>query len=161
MRGIKYMAKLKDIMVYIIEKYPFKSDLSNAKLTKMIYLADWKHAITYGGQISGINWYFDNYGPFVWDIKDEAENDSEFFLVKEVLNAYGSPKVVISLKDITYLPKLTKGEEDSIDHVIETTKKLNWDQFIRLVYSTYPIISSEKYTYLDLSKKAEEYLVCA
>ena len=154
------MAKLKDIMVYIIEKYPLKSDLSNAKLTKMIYLADWKHAITCGNQISEIKWYFDNYGPFVWDIKDEALNESEIFIVKEVLNAYGSPKVIIGMKQIQYHPEITKEEASSIDHVIESAKKLNWDQFIRLIYSTYPIISSEKYTYLDLSKKAKEYLMC-
>jgi hypothetical protein len=154
------MANLKDIMVYIIKKYPLKSDLSNAKLTKMIYLADWRHAITYGRQISGIKWYFDNYGPFVWDIKDQALNDSELFIVEEVLNAYGSPKVIISMKEIQYEPEISNEEANSIDHVIETTKKLNWDQFIRLVYSTYPIISSEKYTYLDLSTKAKEYSVC-
>jgi len=153
------MAKLKDIMVYIIKKYPFKMDLSNAKLTKMIYLADWKHAISYGGQISGIKWYFDNFGPFVWDIKNEALNDLELFTVKEILNTYGSPKVIIGMKQIQYLPEITNEEAKSIDHVIETAKKLNWDQFIRLVYSTYPIISSEKYSYLDLSKKAKEYLV--
>jgi len=154
------MAELKDIMVYIIQKYPLKMDLSNAKLTKMIYLADWKHAITYGSQISAIRWYFDNYGPFVWDIKDEALNDSEVFAVKEVLNAYGSPKVIIGMNQIKYDPIISKEEANSIDHVIESARKLNWDQFIRLVYSTYPIISSEKYTYLDLPKKAEEYSIC-
>jgi len=148
------MAKLKDIMAYIIEEYPLKSDLSNAKLTKMIYLADWRHAITYGNQISEIRWYFDNYGPFVWDIKDEAQNDSEIFVVKEVLNAYGSPKVIIGLNKIGYVPEIAEEEAKSINHVIESAKKLNWDQFIRLVYSTYPIISSEKYNYLDLVKKS-------
>jgi hypothetical protein len=153
------MAKLKDIMAYIIKEYPLKSDLSNAKLTKMIYLADWKHAITYGHQISDIMWYFDNYGPFVWDIKDEALNEPEIFVVKEVLNAYGSPKVIIGLNQMQYTPKISVEEAKSINHVIESAKKLNWDQFIRLVYSTYPIISSEKYNHLDLVKKAKEYLV--
>lgn len=154
------MAKLKDVMVYIIKKYPYKSDLSNAKLTKMIYLADWKHAITCGHQISSINWYFDNYGPFVWDIKDEAKNNLDLFSIKEELNAYGSQKVIIGLKDMRYVPQIADDEQLSIDHVIETAKKLNWDQFIRLVYSTYPVISSEKYTYLDLAKKAKEYSTC-
>jgi len=152
------MAKLKDVMAYIIKKYPYKSDLSNAKLTKMIYLADWKHAITYSHQISEIKWYFDNYGPFVWDIKDEALNNPDTFIVKEVLNAYGSPKAIIGIIQMQYVPEISKEEEKSINHVIESAKKLNWDQFIRLVYSTYPIISSEKYTYLDLVNKAKEYL---
>jgi hypothetical protein len=153
------MAVLKDIMAYIIVNYPHKLDLSNAKLTKMIYLSDWRHAIKYGTQISSIKWYFDNYGPFVWDIKDEAEKDDQF-MVSELLNAYGTPKIVISLKNAKYIPRLSREEAYSVDHVIETSKKLNWDQFIRLVYSTYPIISSEKYTYLDLAQKAKEYATC-
>jgi hypothetical protein len=74
------------------------------------------------------------------------------------INAYGSPKVIIGLNKFQYVPKITEEEARSIKHVIESAKKLNWDQFIRLVYSTYPIISSEKYNYLDLVKKAKEYL---
>ena len=46
----------------------------------------------------------------------------------------------------------------SIDHVINETKNLNWDQFIRLVYSTFPIASAERYTYIDLIEKAKEYM---
>ena len=104
------MAILKDIMAYIITNYPHKLDLSNAKLTKMIYLSDRRHAIRYGNQISSIRWYFDNYGPFVWDIKDEAEKDNQF-TVSEFLNAYGTPKIVISLKNEKYIPKLSLEED--------------------------------------------------
>jgi hypothetical protein len=152
------MAKLKDIMVYVINKYPNKYELSNARLTKIVYLADWKHAITYGTQISSINWYFDNYGPFVWDIKDTARTHQELFFTEDITNMYGSPKTIINLKNCEYVPAISEREMKSLDHVIEATKDLNWTQFIRLIYSTYPIIISEKYVYLDLIEKAKEYL---
>ncbi len=36
---------LRDIMLYICDKYPQKRDLSNARLTKLIYLSDWKNIL--------------------------------------------------------------------------------------------------------------------
>lgn len=151
------MADLKDILAYVIKKYPYKDELSNARLTKIIYLADWKHAITYGTQVSPIRWYFDNYGPFVWDVKDTATAYQELFVAKEITNMYGGPKTTIGLINSGYIPAISEKEQKSLDHVIEKTNKLNWEQFIRLVYSTYPIIVSEKYTYLNLVEKAKEY----
>jgi hypothetical protein len=39
------MAELKDIIAYYCKQYPHKAELSKARLTKMVYLADWKSAI--------------------------------------------------------------------------------------------------------------------
>lgn len=152
------MAELKEVMAYIIKKYPRKADLSNARVTKMVYLADWRHLITYKSQITGISWYFDNYGPFVWDIKSTAENNPGLFTVQETTTPYGAPKTMFSIKDDNYSPALDSNEKRSLDHVIQETKDLSWSRFIRLVYSTYPIITSDRFTYIDLPKKVEEYL---
>ena len=54
------MTELKEVISYLVSKYPHKDELSNARLTKMIYLADWRHAITQGNQITDIRWFFDN-----------------------------------------------------------------------------------------------------
>lgn len=151
------MTKLKDIIAYVIANYPAKDELSNARVTKMVFLADWHQAINYKKQISEIEWVFDNYGPFVWDIHNEAKNNSDIFSIKETINIYGQRKTVFQIKDETYEPKLSEEERQSIDHVINNTKQLNWNAFIKLVYSTYPIMSSERYSKLDLIQKADEY----
>ena len=151
------MAMLKDIIAYILGVYPYKSELSNARVTKMVYLVDWRHAITSSSQVSTIHWYFNNYGPFVWDVKDVALACPELFAVVETTTVYGTPKTLLNLKDDDYIPQLSEEECKSIDHVIENTKDLSWDAFIRLVYSTYPVASSERYTYLNLKEKAREY----
>lgn len=149
------MAALKDIMTYILKKYPYKNELSNARLTKLIYLSDWYNSLHNGKQISNIKWYFDNYGPFVWDIYKEAEQNP-IFEIKHTTNFLGKEKKLISLKkDIDY--KLNENEIKSIDKIIEITQQLNWGKFINLVYSTYPILTTEKYNYLNLKHKAEEY----
>ena len=48
------MANLKDIIAYILQNYPsnMKHELSNARVTKMIYLADWRNCLRSKGQVS-------------------------------------------------------------------------------------------------------------
>ena len=133
-------------------------ELSNARVTKMVYLADWHQAITHGMQITNINWFFDNYGPYVNDVKSEAENSPDLFNIINTANMYGQPKIMLSLKDHSYTPTLSDQEKASLDHVIQQTQKMYWDSFIKLVYSTYPITSSNRYTHLNLIEKATEYI---
>lgn len=154
------MSQLKDVIAYILQNYPshMQHELSNARVTKMVYLADWHQAITKGKQITNIQWYFDNYGPYVNDVKQEAENSPQLFSINNTTNMFGQPKVTLSLSDHSYFPTLSEEEKDSINHVIEQTQKMYWDSFIKLVYSTYPITSSNRYTHLDLVQKARDYL---
>lgn len=156
LRGYE-MATIDDLAAYIIKAYPHKSELSNARLTKLIYLVDWKSVLDRGHQSSDIGWYFDNYGPFVWDVKKALEANSALFEVEETRNMYGSKKIVFGLKDDNYNPKLSPSEVNAIDFIIESTSTMNWNEFIGLVYSTYPITSSDKYSPLDLVSKAKEY----
>lgn len=153
------MADLKDIMTYLIGHYPerLSHELSNARLTKMVYLGDWHQAINYGRQISDIRWYFDNYGPFVSDIEETASANPATFLITDDLNQYGQPKKLFKLKKPEFKSSLSAQERSSLDHIIAVTQKLYWNDFIKLVYSTYPVASSERYSFLDLIKKAKEY----
>ncbi len=151
------MTELKDVMAYIIANYPFKGELSNARLTKMVYLTDWKNALLSGRQVTDISWRFVDFGPFVRDIQDTAVSYSEIFNSIETTNQYGVKKLLITLNDPNFQPNLSSEEKKVIDHVIEKTKRLNWNDFIRLIYSTYPILKSERYSDLNLIKFAKEY----
>ncbi|MBE7734421.1 Panacea domain-containing protein [Devosia faecipullorum] len=153
------MAELSEAMAYIIGHYPdhMSHELSNARLTKMVYLADWHYVLQTGGQMTDIKWYFDNFGPFVKDIETTAAQREDLFSVDLGNNMYGQPKKTFSLKNEAYEPAISAEERNSLNHVIEVTKRLYWDGFIKLVYSTHPIASSQRYTYLDLVQKAKEY----
>ena len=146
-------AKLQNVMAYIIKKYPDKlaGEMSNARLTKMVYLVDWKNALEQGTQITGIKWYFDNYGPFVSDVENAAKTNPEVFVIDLGSNMYGQPKKTFRLREGQTDIYLSDKEKKSIESVIEETRKLYWKDFIRLVYSTHPVASSDRYTYLDLS----------
>lgn len=151
------MNALKDIIAYILESYPFKDELSNARVTKIIYLTDWYNSINNNEQISNIQWVYDNYGPFVWNIKEEVENNSDIFKMEKTTNAFGGEKLLLSMADTNYSPDLNDKARKALDHIIKKTKDLSWSNFIKVVYSTYPISSSERYSRLDLVTKAKEY----
>lgn len=144
-------------MAYIIREYPFKDELSNARLTKLVFLSDWKHCLRRGEQITDIEWFFDNFGPFVHDVLEEAKDNPDVFDVVETENYFGTRKTLIHLSDVHFEANISKDEKTSIDHVIEVTKPLSFKEFIQLVYSTFPITSSNRYASLDLPHLAEEY----
>ncbi|GGA30936.1 Panacea domain-containing protein [Psychrobacillus lasiicapitis] len=151
------MVKLKYLLRYFTLKYPYKSELSKARLTKMVYLADWFSAKRDGKQITKIDWYFDHYGPFVTDVYEEAKKDKKLE-IKHEWTAFGTPKETIYLKnddddDIVY--KITRQEQRILDQVINETKFLNWSEFIDYVYNTYPIRTQDRYNFLNLIQLAK------
>jgi len=150
------MAKLLDIVGYICENYPYKDELSKARLTKLVYLSDWKSAIEHGKQISDIKWIFNHHGPYVDDVYNEAYNSHLFKIIRQ-LNIYGKEKVVINLSHKECWSSLTDNDIFCIEHVIKQTKPMLWGDFINLVYSTYPVVISDKYSKLNLVNIARAY----
>jgi len=151
------MALLKDVIYYILCNYPNKDELSNYRVTKMVYLSDWHFVRKYGKQMTDIQWVFDNYGPFVWDIKDTVVEQSQLFKCDHTYNCFGHEKTIFAIKDPSYQTNLTTEESASIDYVIEHTQALDNAAFTKLVYSTYPIVVTEQYHKLNLVDNAKEY----
>jgi hypothetical protein len=151
------MADLRDVIAYLCDHYPDKDDLSKARLTKMIYLADWRSAITRGAQITDITWIFNHYGPYVDDVVEMARNDP-IFEVLTTENEFGTIKEVIQTKwRGEEYQSLTEGDRGILDFVVERTASRNFRDFIRLVYSTYPVVAQPRYSSLDLVALAREY----
>lgn len=150
------MAELIDIIGYICEQYPHKDELSKARLTKIVYLSDWKSAIEHGKQISNIKWVFNHHGPYVDDVYQEAYKSHLFKITRE-LNIYGNEKVVINLSYKKNWESLSYNDIKCIDHVIKETKSMYWGDFINLVYSTYPVVVSDKHSKLNLIELSRSY----
>ncbi|MGV2052824.1 Panacea domain-containing protein [Agrobacterium sp. 22-209-1] len=151
------MATTRDAVAYLIANYPHKDELSKARVTKMVYLADWKAALDHGSQMTPINWRFHHFGPYVDDVHQMALDDPAF-KVRSETNMYGKRKERIELVDPAATNvALSDWEQSILDHVISNTKTLNWDGFIKLVYSTYPILSGERGAALDLLSSANAY----
>lgn len=151
------MAELRDVAAYLCKGYPRPGDLSNARLTKMVYLADWKAALDRGQQMTRIAWRFNHYGPYVPDVIDTVQADPDFDLVSTE-NAYGSDKGLVVLRNgAARHDSLTHDDEAILDHVLRQTTGMQWNEFIRFVYSTYPLLSQPRYSDLDLAALARRY----
>lgn len=146
---------LEKIIAYICQQYPYKDELSDARLTKMVYLTDWFSSLVNNKQATEIKWLFNHYGPYVADVFQVAK-DSGSFVVKSKTTVYGNNKKIINYigEDNIDLEPLTKSV---IDKVIDKTKSMYFNDFIDYVYSTYPVKNNDRYAILDLPKLANEY----
>ena len=141
------MNNISNIIKYICFFYPYPQDLSNARLTKLIYLTDWESVRKSGHQVTNIKWYFDNYGPFVHDVSEIANTDPEIEIIY-TQTIYGTPKVMF--RYLGQEPSLEIYLKNIINLVIEKTKSMYWNEFIDYVYSTPPVLNSDRYTFLKL-----------
>jgi len=147
------MSKLREIIRYFCQNYPNKNELSKARLTKMVYLADWKAAKRFKKQLTNIKWFFNYYGPYVDDVFREANTDP-YLDIQIQKTMFGDTKTIIMPKQKIDIFNLTPEEQNILDEVINETKTLYWDQFINLVYSTTPVRMQDKFSSLDLVKYA-------
>lgn len=148
---------ISNVVTYLIKTYPHKNELSASRLTKMIYLMDWKSSIDYGHQITDAKWHFSHYGPYVDDFVKLAKEDKGFFL-ENVATYYGGKKQLFKLsKGYEGNIELTEEQKKVADFVIRATKQKNYEDFIQLIYSTFPIISNDRYSDLNLVELAQRY----
>ena len=146
------MASLRDVVRYLVSRYPYPGDLTKTRLTKLVYLADWEAVLADHQQLTAIYWYFDHYGPYVPDVFDTAVKDRELEVI-EATSAYGTRRLLITAKgnrsDVD-VSNLSREDRAILDRVIAETMEMGWNEFLSYVYSTPPIKESKRYTHLDL-----------
>lgn len=145
------------IIAYYCLRYPYPEELSDARLTKMVYLSDWFSSLSKGRQLTNISWYFNHYGPYVDDVYQTVLHNPDIFNINYENNYYGNSKKIIKCKkDLTSL-RLDSITRDILDAVIEETQHLYFNNFIDYIYSTYPIAKNDRYAFLDLPYLAQEF----
>ena len=158
--AVETNTRLRDVVAYLCDNYPNPGQLSNARLTKMVYLADWKSAIERGEQLTDLSWEFSFYGPYVPDVVRLARSE-DGFAVEEGKNPLGERRELIrrvpGAADGEEYTSLAPEDRDLLDFVIGSIEDKGFSEFIKLVYSTYPIVTQERHSRLDLPALAEEY----
>ncbi|MGC6344639.1 Panacea domain-containing protein [Pasteurella multocida] len=151
------MNKMNSIVAYFCRNYPYKEELSKARLTKLVYLADWFSALADNHQMTDINWVFNHYGPYVDDVINSIQCCNLMFKIDYSLNTYGSEKGIISYIGNERDINLSDREKEILDLVINKTSSMFFNDFIDYVYSTYPVKSSNRYSHLNLVNLAKDY----
>jgi hypothetical protein len=106
--------------------------------------------------MTDVEWVFNHPGPYVDDVANEARND-DVCEVTGTTNFYGDPKEVIKLVKSREYPSLTNEDKQILDSIIETTNRQSWNEFIRLIYSTYPVMTQDRFSPLNLAALARGY----
>ncbi len=113
---------LAQVMAYYCLTYPHPQELSDARLTKMVYLSDWFSALSLGDQITDISWYFNHYGPYVEDVLTTAQRYPDLFKVSLEQNYYGNTKKIIQYVGSSSLITLNEQTKTAVDSLIELTE---------------------------------------
>lgn len=119
-----------------------KTDTKREILLK-VFLADWKHCLNTGLQITDLDWRHGIHGP-------ENDHFQAFLDLEYSDRPEGEPSLIISAlrKIFACDPEpradngLTERERDSINHVLKVTNEYPFSKLIKLVYSIRPIIYS-------------------
>ena len=144
---------LHEILAYILlrsEQILHRKGLSKYRITKLVYLCDWCYACACDKQITSIHWFFDNYGPFVWDITNTLTQDQNLFSSNIVLDPLGNKITSFSINCLDYKPNIEPSIQDCMEYVLQNAVGLPRQEFTNLVYATYPIKTSRRYTSLNL-----------
>jgi hypothetical protein len=154
------MASVRDVVGYFCLHHSVqRTGMSLARLTKMVYLADWKSALDRGRTITDppIPWKFDYCGPTSNAIIESIEKDRSFVVKRSVHKETGESFELVSVLASLNIPSLSSADQQILNFVLEKAANRSWADFIRLVYSTFPIITQGRFANLDLVKLAQRY----
>ena len=151
------MNRLENIIAYLCCNYPHQQELSKARLTKLVYLADWFSSLVRQNQMTNISWIFNHYGPYVDDVVNTVLNNQMSFSVQHTSTRFGTDKYIIKYIDSCNQIQLSTDDIEILNFVITKTQNMYFDEFIDYIYSTYPIISEQRYATLNLVELAREY----
>ena len=139
------MLNFVELFKIILSIYPQSKELTRDRLVKLTYLADWRSAITYKKQITSVQWYINNYGPYIEDMY-KILADEKFDINQEIqrrkTEKYNCDRKINLV----------------VNFIIDKTQDLDSNTFSNLVFSTFPLATSPKYCYIDLVAKANQYL---
>ena len=107
----------------------------------MAYLADWKSAVERGRQMTGLSWVLGDRGPDCHEAR---------LLVEAELSGPARGR-------LARCPSLTAEDRRLLRFVVQSVREKGYPEMEKLVYSTYPIFTQERFSGLDLAALAEEY----
>jgi hypothetical protein len=136
----------------IIIKTVGNGSLPLLRLTTLLYLSDWRSAITRKRQITDIVWV----QPFVAKMPEIiqflARSQPDFTLV-----AGSQPEVMFTGVALGRDWILPSDARTCVDFVLHSEANKSWPDLLRLAYSTYPMFSQPVQSVLDLAHLADLY----
>jgi hypothetical protein len=102
-------------------------------VARLVYLVDWRSALTIQRQTTRVEWRIDGRGPRLGLVEAAARQiRAERTLIDRIMPT-----------PTRRLPDLFAGDVESLDHVLKEAALMNRLQLVRLVMSTYPVMTAD------------------
>jgi hypothetical protein len=141
------MTETAETLAYIVSKATGNVPLTLLRVTTLLYLTDWRSALTLNRQITTIGWI----QPFVVKLPEVGKLLTEMGVSVSDQLVTGVPEPYLSAK-------LSHDAQGCIDFVLNVEMQKGWTEVFRLAYSTYPMFSQPAHAPLDLVALAQMYV---
>lgn len=149
------MDGIKDVAYAIVNGITDNHQASVARMLKLMYLFDWSRVLNFGGAEPKYQWSCGMCGPSCEQILNTIMTDTQSFRTYYKDNRQGGEKLMVDCIDNDYSPQLSAQCAKAVSHVVRETKGNCWNDLVRLVSSTMPVVLSSINSPLDLTKAAE------
>jgi hypothetical protein len=127
--------------------------LSLNTLRYLTYLAHWKYALVHGQPLTDATWVFTRRGPESGKFLDTVFTAPELTIID-----YQTHDGAVGVSFSGEVPTIGEPEKAVLDFVLTKEAKIGESDLQRLVYSTYPMLTTPRFKELDLINKVEDYV---
>lgn len=150
------MERVINILDYLYLQYPNSNQLSISRVMKLLYLIEWRYAITKFVKLTDLEWMQTEYGPYYKSLRS-IFNESSNFEVLLKLDDNKNEQTVITFLNRKENLNIKDETKEVIDFVIQHCKDYSWKELNNLVNSTYGVLNTEQGQIIDVLSLAKKY----
>lgn len=146
---------LNDVIYYFCSKFPDHYDIGRERIHLSLYLVGWKLSNLKEKNVADLNWIYSPDGPISEEIDNAIAVDDRFIVHAVKENQTLKNRITLSTRiDIT----LEKTYQSVIESIYELTGTQPYSELTNLVFSTYPMLSSNIGDRIDMRALSKRYL---
>lgn len=150
------MERVINILDYLYLQYPNSNQLSISRVMKLLYLIEWRYAITKFEKLTDLEWMQTEYGPYYKSLRS-IFNESSNFAVSIKLDDNKKEQIVIIFLNKKENLNLKGETKEVVDFVIDHCKNYSWTELNNLVKSTYGVLHTQQGQIIDVVNLAKKY----
>lgn len=150
------MERVINILDYLYLRYPNSNQLSISRVMKLLYLIEWRFAITKFEKLTDIDWLQTEYGPFYKSLRS-IFNESSNFEVLIKIDDNNKEQLMINFLNKKENFNLRDETKEVINFVIDHCKNYSWTELNTLVNSTYGTLYTPQGQIINILSLAKIY----
>lgn len=151
------MERVINILDYLYLHYPNSNQLSISRVMKLLYLIEWRFAITKYEKLTDIDWLMTEYGPFYKSLRSIFNESSNFEVLIKIDNN-NKEQLVINFLNKKENFNLRNDTKEVIDFVISHCQNFSWTELNTLVNSTYGVLNTPQGQIINLVILSKQYI---